>query len=180
MSTLTKQIDDLLIQQCQESNIAFQPMYPWVIVRVCNKEQKKGEIWLPNSDQNKTIHEGIVLSTWPPCTRVIDDRTEMLVSELRRGDHVLFSHFAGVPIEGRGSGYRFVKERDWGIDKEGGIMATVEYNDKATGPVAKLRDIIENHPQLNVACDDDDLVAKILDLFILVDKHTPSVTLSGR
>jgi co-chaperonin GroES (HSP10) len=176
-TTLARQIDDLINQQYQESAVSILPLFPWVLLRVCKKEQERNGIWLPDSIQNKTLHEGIVLSTWQPCQRIQNGHTINLSSELQRGDHVLFSHFAGVPLEGRGSGYRLVKECAWAADKEGGIITTVEYKEQHTGPVEKLGKLIADWGAEEFA---QEILKIVTKHFILVDKNTPSVTLSGR
>jgi co-chaperonin GroES (HSP10) len=185
--TIEKQIDLLLNQQYQESNVQFTPLFPWVFVRLCSKEQQRGSLWLPDSSQNKTVHEGIVLSTWQPCTRVQDGHEIALSSELHRGDHVLFNHFAGVPIEGRGSGYRLVKECGYAPDKEGGIMATLSYEELHTKPVNVAIDIVECALPAYMSGTEEGnkkdairIVEHLLRMFILVDLNTPSVTISGR
>jgi co-chaperonin GroES (HSP10) len=175
--TLAKEIDQLLNKQLRESNISVQPCFPWVLLRVCKKEQERNGLWLPDSTQNKTLHEGIVLSTWQPCQRVQSGYTINLSSELRPGNHVLFNHFAGVPLEGRSSGYRLVKECNFAVAEEGGIIATVEYQELYSSPTAKLRALLDQNQEWAFH---DTLIEKITERFILVDRDTPSVTISGR
>ena len=174
-----------MIQELYKENQQITPLFPWVLLRVCKKEQQIGSIVLPDSVQNKTLHEGIVVVTWQPCDRVIEGVTNHYSSELKQGDHVLFNHYAGVPIDGRHSGYRLVKEVAWAVDKEGGIIATVDYDTRETRPVEKLRAIILD----NVYFDDpeevdlediEELIKVVKEQFLLVDLNTPSVTLSGR
>jgi co-chaperonin GroES (HSP10) len=179
--TLAKQIDQLINQQYRENCISVQPCFPWILLRVCKKEQERNGLWLPDSTQNKTLHEGIVLSTWQPCQRVQNGYTIDLSSELKPGDHVLFNHFAGVPLEGRSSGYRLVKECDFAVDKEGGIIAALGYDELHTNPVEKLRKLFADECEWNQGMEySEAFIEKITKHFILVDKDTPSVTISGR
>lgn len=180
--TIEQRLDTVLEEAYQAFGIYIRPLFPWVLVRVCHKEQKVGSVWLPDSIQNKTLHEGIVLCTWQPCQRIQNGYTLDLSSDLQRGDRVLFHHFAGVPLEGRGSGYRLVKEVAWTVDKEGGIIARVEGFELQAKPVEKLRAIIRASSYFD---DPDDgefevLIGEIQEQFLLVDRNTTSVTLSGR
>lgn len=130
----------------------FRPMFPWVFVRVLPREQiTEGGIILPQHEQNKTIHEGIVLATWAPVAALPKKRKEgdgtdwrcsvsthyssihghkadgHLESDLEAGDHVLFPFSAGMPIAGfSDTRYRIVKEMNWTKAEDGGgIFARV-------------------------------------------------------
>jgi co-chaperonin GroES (HSP10) len=174
-TTIEQRLDAVLEEAYQAFGIYIRPMFPWVLVRLCRKEQKIGGVWLPDSIQNKTLHEGIVLCTWQPCQRIQNGYTLDLSSELSRGDRVLFHHFAGVPLEGRGSGYRLVKEVAWAVDKEGGIIAAVEGGELHTRPFETLRSILAD-PHTSV----HEALRRIDEHFILVDRNATAVTLSGR
>lgn len=166
-------IDSLAVRQYAEHNRAFTPLYPWVFVRVLPKEQTtRSGLILPSTDQNKTIHEGIVLGTWKP--RYV--KGNQILSSFAPGDHVLFPHWSGLPIEGfSAKHYRVVRELDWKENEQGGIFARVEYAEESTRPGQMIKDLIldwEGSPL--------DLARAIEQRFLLVDREAQSVTLSGR
>jgi co-chaperonin GroES (HSP10) len=170
-----------LMAELYGRNRKLTPMYPWVFVRTLPKEQKIGSIYTPDSGQNKTVHEGIVLAVWKPFEqRKIVGGKEVAVpmaSNLHPGDHVLFAHWAGLPVVGYSAkNYRIVKEEGWTADKEGGIFATVEYNDSR--PAAKLEQLLER--VLSDWFETEEIVEEIEKQFLLVDRDGHSVTLSGR
>lgn len=162
----------------------FAPMFPWVFVRVLPKDNKQGSIIIPGFDQNKTIHEGIVLATWKPWVKVVDkyhkdkgviQERVSYRSELSAGDHVLFLHWAGAPIAGfSDKHYRVVKESEWSSSQEGGIFATVDYSDKEKRE-AKLLDTVLTAPAVRRALEEE-----IRNRYMLLDYDQHSVTLSGR
>ena len=108
-------------------------------------------------------------------------------SELSPGDHVLFNHFAGVPLEGYDRDrYRVVRECDYKENEQGGIFASVTYEGQATKPVEKMKAIItakletlvhEGVERMEMARV---LTAAVEDDFLLVDRDVASVTISGR
>jgi co-chaperonin GroES (HSP10) len=157
----------------------FTPKYPWVFVRVVKKEQNyKGVVVLPDSDQNKINHEGIVLATWGSIIRYNGCLAYKIDSELKPGDRVLFPHWAGLPVVGfKDVHYRIVKETHWTSSQEGGIFATVEYPGREDSPSEKLRKIVGNVAN---PFRIDELVTAIEQQFLLVDRDEQSVTLSGR
>lgn len=169
-----------------ESNRMFTPMFPWVFVRVLKKQQQVGSIILPDIDQNKTVAEGIVLAVWKMHPR--RQYKDYKESTLAPGDHVLFNYWAGVPITGhKPEYYRCVKECNWAIDKEGGIFAKVEYANKNTRPIEKLRPVIErtiteydSDTEEEHCANVASVLRQIEDQFLLVDRDGESVTLSGR
>ena len=163
------------------------PLYPWVLVRVCEKEQERNGILLPDvvgSNQNKTVHEGIVLATWAPhWIKRTHLKQLWMESALKPGDHCLFQHFAGVPLSSHKlEKYRFVKEYGFAPDREGGIIATVEYEPKNT-VAEQLAELIPTDYTLADGYYNGDVslvIAAIMERFELVDKQQRSVTLSGR
>lgn len=166
----------------QTSDRRFSPMFPWVFLRVLPKSQvTAGGIHLP-AEQNKTVHEGVVLATWRSYTRYWtkggEACAEVRRSELAPGDHVIFPHWSGIPIPGFSEkNYRLVKEHAWAVDKEGGIFATVEYEDTgkdAADAVVKL--VWEGFGQLSRK----GVVESIRERFIVLDKRKTSVLVSGR
>lgn len=183
---------DRLSQEMLEENKVFTPLYPWVFLLVCTKQQKVGSIILPEK-QNKVVHEGIVLATWRE--KLVErgtvnkdgvklTRIEVKRSELAPGDRVLFHHFAGRPVYGYDSErFRVVKEIDWNYAQEGGIFARIDVHDRQTRAVADLVGMIQEFTVSAGAWTKEEqalLEAKIEDQFVVVDRETQSVTLSGR
>jgi co-chaperonin GroES (HSP10) len=194
---IENEIDELARAAYLQHHRTFTPMHPWCFVRVLPKEQQlESGLILPAIEQNKTIHEGIILATWLPfneerTTRDKDGKILTKVfqkqSQFKPGDHVLFPHWAGLPIAGfSDKHYRVIKEEDWKQNDEGGIFAIVDYLDKQSSPTSILRDV------LGFSLDDWNrdfasihefvslVAAKIEDRFLLVDRDRQSVTLSGR
>jgi len=158
---------DKLLQQLNGMYRAFEPLFPWVLVRVLPKSQKVGTIWTPEK-QNKVQHEGIVLATWRPCTA-----SAWKGSELKYGERVLFAHFAGLPIPNYPTDqYRIVKECNWQKDQEGGIYAKVD--SPTQDPKDTLVKMIHSsYGNPFVAVED------ITKRYELIDRTIGSVTLSG-
>lgn len=117
MDALTEMVTKLY----QETEVQVMPSYPRVLVRVLPKEQMtKGGIMLPEHQQNKPTHEGVVLAVYKPFWKTIiksdrenweRHRAQILVeirdgegkleaekvwieSPVKPGDHVLFPHMA--------------------------------------------------------------------------------------
>lgn len=97
---LLKTKEEKLAKLCQEiyeeSEQRFQPLYPWVLVRVLPKETKIGGIWTPDTAQNKPIYEGIVLEPWAPF---YDNKSNSIrSSQFQTGDRIAFPSFEGAPV----------------------------------------------------------------------------------
>jgi co-chaperonin GroES (HSP10) len=148
-------------------------MYPWVFVRVLPREQvRKSGIILPDIDQNKTVLEGIVLSTW--AEHELPNGTKVR-SECALGDHVLFPHWTGLPIIGfKDKHYRIVREVNWAAD-QGGIFAKVEYGQKQMLET-ELKAVLKSSEGETY----EGLIEKLMERFIFIDVKQQSVTLSGR
>lgn len=168
----------------------MQLLYPWVAVMLVKKERTlESGIVLPEHQQNKVMHEGIVLETWRD--KVVDrgvihkngerlTRCEVLHSELKPGDHVLFQHWAGQPIfDYDPQRFRLVRECDWHETKNGGIVAKVVYSDRNTKAVSQLMDLVDAESTL-VPEYRKLLEAQLDDHFIVVDKNAEGLTLQGR
>lgn len=172
----------------QQYEREWHPMFPWVIVRVLKKSHRTDAgLFLPEV-QNKTIHEGIVLAVWSPMVmaklgKLVDaDRVALnpdavyYESSLKIGDHVLFPHWAGLPLPGvPDTHYRMVKEEGWDTSKEGGIFSTVHLAEQDLVS-DKLYDIIFG---VGVDINIREAIQKITDEFILVPRGKQSVTMSG-
>ena len=177
-----KELDEMAQDLYESSSRQFRPAFPWIFCRVLPKTQKVGSIITPGT-QNKTIHEGIVLATWRSSPALFYnvnksqwEAPERFVSELVPGDHVIFPHWSGMPIPGFDTGsYRLVKEANWALDKEGGIIGVLdgEHHEEQT-ITEMIRDILrnDNHTAAEIA-------AKISERFVLVDRNRQSATLSG-
>jgi len=163
---------DKIAQDLYQGNRMFTPLFPWVFVRVLPKEQVRPSGIILPAKQNKIFHEGIVLAVWKTGVTSHEGHLQVRKSELCPGDHVLFPHWAGLPISGFSEErYRVVKEQEWSTEKEGGIFATVEYASKTDFDT--LTDLMSRY-------DDTELACKIEDRFLLVDREGQSCTISGR
>jgi hypothetical protein len=165
------ELDELAQRLYQQGGRTFTPLYPWVFVRVLPKRQQIGAVWTPDHEQNKTIHEGIVLRTWRPHRRGGREIASLLVA----GEHVLFPHWCGLPVPGYSDvEYRVVKDGDWTLDTDGGIFAVVE-----AGP-----DTVREELKLMLLQGQDlfasELADHILRKFLVMARDASSVTLSGR
>ncbi len=113
------------------------PTAPWILIRTVPKEQKIGHIILSENagskEQNKTLHEGIVLATWKPFVQEYvafesngEKYYKSMQSEFELGDRVLYPHFAGLPVN-------FLDDRKYRLVREvtddalGGVLCKVHY-----------------------------------------------------
>lgn len=93
----------------------LQLIYPLTLVRVLPKEHiTSGGIYLPETEQNKPVYEGIVIETWKPWdehrTKNIRDAEGNIVEQeeiiiphiptVKPGDRVAFQHFSGISMHG--------------------------------------------------------------------------------
>ncbi len=128
---------ELATKEFEERHIEIEPMFPRILVRVLPKEQvSRGGIVLTDHEQNKPVHEGIVLRTYKPFWQVIRRKMEdWMVTKspevhldenenvkriwqeccVQPGDHVLFPHMAqGItpvwPLDGGIGQYRLIEE----------------------------------------------------------------------
>jgi len=193
--TLEEKLEEIdrLSQELFREHRLFTPLYPWVFVLVCKKTQQVGHIILPDK-QNKTVWEGIVLATWGQKIfergivnkdGVRQTRCEIVRSEFGPGQRVVFPHWAGQPVPGFNE-ERFRVVREHGDDKtQGVIYGWIDVQPGMTKPVQDLLQLVaqahtgEPWPAL------DPKEARLLeenveDRFVVVDRETNSVTLSGR
>lgn len=163
---------------------AFQPRFPWVLVRVLPKDGLYHNLIQLPEKQNKVSWEGIVLSTWQPFSqRLYTSQGHSYVakaSALNAGDHVLFPHWSGLPIPGYDDKeYRMVKEEGWTKDGDGGIYATLEYDASASlEQFGKEFHTIPNEDEY-YRRGAGDMLDAIRQRYILVDRRQRAVTLSG-
>jgi co-chaperonin GroES (HSP10) len=194
---------DTLQQLVYKGHREMTPMYPLVLVLVLSKEQTRmtalppkdsglvAGIVLPESKQNKPMHEGIVLATWNE--KVVErgtinkdgermTRCEVLRSELKPGDHVLFHHWAGMPIHGfDDQRFRMVRECEWHETQQGGIVGVLHYSERENEPLTALLEQYQGEWNSELGEFASPLsLAKLRDRYLVIDKETQAVTLSGR
>lgn len=181
-----KQLHDL-------SGITLKPKAPLVLVFVLPRGLNEGLIVLPDQ-RNKPVHEGIVIQTYESYWKHFriqssshDDYLQQVLVEptARPGQHVLFDHYAGIPIPFLNPGglhsslsdhgdFRLV--RDDGNRDLGSIFGVLEYEDKGT--VNRMIDVFKSmmdltRPQLR------GVSRELLKHFVIVDKQKSSKTSSG-
>lgn len=167
MGIFTEQlIEDMALSRYNDSGRTFLPLYPFLFVRVLPKAQTVGHIQLIDRAQNKTTHEGIVLARW---AQHIDKKGVIKSSEIEIGEHVLFPHFQGVPVEGWDIlQYRVIREED--------ILGVIECMPLLETKVAKTINDVLCNDGLEIG---KEVAAALMEKFILVDREFGSVTLSG-
>jgi hypothetical protein len=118
--------------------VRIKPTWPWVLIRLVPKEQQYGSLYLPDNagsaKQHKPLWEGIVLETWAPHWSLMrlpqvesKDQEIWRESDFKRGDRVLFPHFAGLPVKFLDeNNYRLIRE--WTFDPHGGALGIVHYD----------------------------------------------------
>lgn len=119
------------------------PSFPFVMVRVLEREKKIGRIITPEV-QKKTTIEGIVLDVFKPFWRRLatssgsttdgtakSDSQELLIeASVKPGDHVLLPHYEGVPVpvDDYNGDFRLVPSEYGFYGKERqGILGVLEY-----------------------------------------------------
>lgn len=133
---LLTQIQQLVTDLHSQAGVTVKPEYPFALVRVLDREQKRGLIILPEK-QKKTTIEGIVLDVFRPFYRKVkgaQDEVETK-SSFKPGDHILFPHYEGVPvpIDDYAGDFRLVPEifGFYGPERNG-VFATIEYEAEKT------------------------------------------------
>lgn len=127
------------------------PIYPYVLLRVIPKEQEIGlgagrRLFTPQR-VNKTVFEGQIIKTYRPgnvvtkrCEKcgTVAGRMSWRESSLKPGQHVLFAHYVGIPVEQL---CYYWKAGEYRLVEEGAILGVVEYEDKTDEE--KLREILD-------------------------------------
>jgi hypothetical protein len=138
LENLEKQFSDLAQKIYESGERRFHPCYPWILIRVVPKEQKVGHIIMSENagskEQNKPLHEGIVLNTWKPFVQSYRafrhegvEYHKYMKSDFKPGDRVLFPHHSGLPVN-------FLDDRHYRIVREitsdpiGGAIGIVHYD----------------------------------------------------
>lgn len=198
-----QELDRLALELWAKHENQFIPLRPWVFVRVLPREHKIGSLWTPDTKStNKPMHEGIVLKTWEPYRTtkykhsqilagdgkpypICDDIVTYHKSDLKPGEHVIYPHFAGMPVPGWDERYyRVVPEHvktDRGIDWNGIIFGKLNY------PAESVREVLEELIGSGTDCEDnqsnhnfEEALNNILANFDVIPKTLGSKTLSGR
>jgi hypothetical protein len=183
-----RELDRLAMDLYEKHEAQFTPTHPWVLVRVMPREQFTGLLWLPDTKQNKPIHEGIVLTTWEPFTKHwrekhngewIDCQAE-ISTDFKAGDHVTYHWSSGMPVPGMSEKmYRLVPEHTRahrGIDSNGIIFGKLNYPQEAI----KEQLFALLHDECAYGTNDKEVVNKILAKFDVVRKtNLYSRTTSG-
>src|SRR5579871_1107721 len=87
----------------------FRPLHDRVVVRRINADQKTaGGIIIPDTAQEKP-QEGEVVSVGPGAR---NDRGELVPTELKAGDRVLFGKWSGTEVKIDGEDLLIMKESD--------------------------------------------------------------------
>ena len=87
----------------------FRPLHDRVVVRRIDADQKTaGGIIIPETAQEKP-HEGQVIAVGPGAR---NERGELVPSELKTGDRVLFAKWSGTEVKIEGEDLVILKESD--------------------------------------------------------------------
>jgi chaperonin GroES len=87
----------------------IRPLHDRVIVRRLEEEEKtKGGIIIPDSAK-ETPAEGEVVAVGPGAR---DDKGKVTPIDLKVGDHVIFSKYAGTDVKIEGEEHMIMKEED--------------------------------------------------------------------
>lgn len=116
IATLERKLGELCQQIYELGGVRFQPLKPWILVRVLDKAQKVGSILLTDK-QGRTLYEGFVLRTYPGCT------------EIQVGERILFPHFEGMPVPDLDDKYyrivrHYVNQKDY---PQCGVWGKIDY-----------------------------------------------------
>lgn len=190
---------ELATKELQEKEIDVEPLFPRILVRLVPKEQTKGGILLPGGNQqNKPVHEGIVLKTYKPfwnkyrrmedwmivkSPQVLTDEHFGEVKaiwqecEVVPGDHILFPFMAPNitpvwPLDGGIGMYRLIEE--------GHVLSKVTYDSQST--LQWLTDKLISYSIVEPGTMDGEikrLAEWILERADVIRKDVESKTLSG-
>lgn len=123
-SELSEQLAQLCIDIYLSGGQRFTPLPPFVLIRVLPKDMvSEGGIVLPGVQQNKPVHEGIVLETYRPYTEEVklkkkwaDGSYEESIGIIHRecslkpGDRVAYPYYEGVPHKFLGDDYMLIRQ----------------------------------------------------------------------
>jgi len=147
------------------------PKFPWVLIHVLPREQRIGSLWVPGDakHQNKVTLEGVVVKIWKA------DHLSVKTS-LKLGDHILFPHYAGQPVDKRSDEeFRLVREGFPGNNEflipDGEIIAKINYSEKEVS-----KEFWKEYKKLRTIYSDE-AFEKLTRNFVIYPKE--SKTLSG-
>jgi co-chaperonin GroES (HSP10) len=161
-------------------------LFPQVLVRILPKDLiTAGGIYIPDvKASNKPTYEGIVIATWMPKDLPTKWGSIHLESEVKFGDHVIFPHFAGMPLPGMNEDlYRVIPEgvakngARWLGNDAGVIFCKLDYKRPSVEEVFK--DLWSKYTEKNDYLDHRELLSLIREKFDIVVKVKGSKTLSG-
>jgi hypothetical protein len=185
-------LKELVAKEFEERHIEMEPLYPRILVRVLPKPQQKNGIILPDNDQNKPTHEGVVLRVYKPfwqTWRKVKEKWEYDAtpytledadgditkiwkeSPVQPGDHILFPHidYGITPVwpldDGKGE-FRLVPE--------GLILGRLNYQIDSTS------DWLVTMLDLNMEDMDPEELAELIFQDADVVRHLEAKTISGK
>lgn len=175
-----KEAIEVLVKAYVEKNFAYKLLYPSIIVRVLPKPDRFGLLYIPDQYKNKPVYEGVVMQTWEKKTVVIHGKEHILTPELKQGDLVLFSHWAGQPISVLG-----FDEEEWRILPDKSVFNKPGYLDDPSpfcildiekeNPKVKFSDLLcANNLYGSVPEDMQKFREQVFAEFDIVVKHTKS------
>lgn len=120
-SELAQMLSDLCLAIYMSGGQRLIPMQPFVLVRVLPKDMvSDGGIILPNVQQNKPLHEGVVLEVYRPYTveeTIVDPKDKRKKARILRyvcpvkpGDRVAYPHYEGIQHKYLGDDYVLVRQ----------------------------------------------------------------------
>lgn len=123
-SQLAQKLADLCIQIYLSGGQRFVPLPPFILIRVLPKDMvSEGGIVLPGVQQNKPVHEGIVLETYRPYEQeVVLKRTwangnseeyigiRHYACDLKPGDRIAYPFYEGVAHKFLGDDYMLIRQ----------------------------------------------------------------------
>ena len=172
-------------------NYGLRPRPPYVLVRVIPKEQSinlgGGKVlFLPDVDgkrQQKPTYEGQVLRVyepyWKQFQRTVDAEGNLrkwqvqVKCELKPGDHVVFSHFEGIPVPALCHDW---KKGDYRLLRDDCIFGVLEYEQLST--IARIQTVLY-HAYGDYEFEEDRFVTDLLEQADVIF-HEQSKTLSGQ
>ena len=174
------------------------PMFPYVLVRELPRHRQAGRIFMPG-DSNKVLHEGIVLDVFTSFWKAVDKKKigdpeiegmfVFVESPVRKGDHVLYQMYEGIPIEHVLFNSPYFKSRDYVLvsaDPVGGgrngIVGVVEGCEDTKKALIEALIPSGECPWFLMNLGEDEVGAiadMLLDRFIITHEDQNSATFSG-
>lgn len=124
------QVIEAVLKEYKETGFNVVPLFPSVLIRVLPNPLKtsSGLLHLPedhNKGNHNVLYEGIVIRSYEPKTTVFQGKEIRYDSGLESGDHVIFPHWSGEPVQGLDDEkYRLVPQR--GVRSQAGDRSSGE------------------------------------------------------